>query len=81
MLCAFLIHILPLAFFMISPPTIPIIVALVLPILGDITMILAPLLRRIERRDLLRYFTLFEVYYFVYTTAFALLAVLPVRIR
>ncbi len=81
MLTAFLAHLLPLLVFILTKPGTLILIAILLPIVSDLSFILRPLSRKINRADLLKYFTVFEIYYYIYTTLFAVLSLLPIKIR
>ncbi len=80
MVSTFLAHFLPLILFFTTAPSWITGMTLLLPIVSDISFILSPLTKKIRRRDLLRYFTLFEVYYFLYTTFLAFLTLIPFKI-
>jgi cellulose synthase/poly-beta-1,6-N-acetylglucosamine synthase-like glycosyltransferase len=81
MTIAFLTHFLPLIFIITAKPTGLIFASLSLPIIADFLFILRPLSQKLERNDLLKYFVIFEVYYFFYTTVFAGLSFLPLKIK
>jgi len=81
MTIAFITHLLPLIFFISAKPTGLIFTSLIIPIIADLSFILRPLTHRMKRNDLLNYFAFFEVYYFFYTTFFAVLSFLPLKIK
>lgn len=75
MVVSFLAHI-SIVFSLFSGPTfIPGLIALAGVLIGDL-LILTGATRKLRRGDLLKFFPLFEIYYFAYTTVLALALVL-----
>jgi cellulose synthase/poly-beta-1,6-N-acetylglucosamine synthase-like glycosyltransferase len=81
MITALLSHVLPFICLFTTKSAGIAAISIILPILTDFLLIVHPLVRRIQRKDLIKYFPVFELYYFMYTTVFAVLAIIPIKIQ
>jgi cellulose synthase/poly-beta-1,6-N-acetylglucosamine synthase-like glycosyltransferase len=81
MMAALCVHLFPLVFLLLSAPTVIIILSLILPIMADFYFILKPVVGSLGRLRMLRYFAFFELYYFLYTSIFAIMTLLPLPIK